>query len=150
MGLEVAAWVGAIAAVGGTVASQVQASETRGRQKEQNRKTMAVNAAKATQAKRQSLREERVRRAQLMAQAEAAGIGGSSTEISGTALSGTQAAQQTAGVSSALASTNALSAGAQGIAESQQREQLFSNVAAIGSSVFQSSGGLDSMGSLFK
>ena len=153
MGLEVgavAAIVGAVAAVGGAVASQVQAGKTASEQKRQNRRINATNAAKAIQAKRQTLREERVRRAQLMAQAEAAGISGSSTAISGEALVGTNAAQQVGQISSSLDNTNALSAGNQSIAESQQREQLFSAVSSIGSSVFSSTGGAEQLDTLFK
>jgi len=130
-----------IIAVISTVASQVQAHKTAGEQKKQNRRVQASNAAKAATAKRQALREERVRRAQLLAQAEAAGVGESSTAISGEAFSGTKAAERIGQVSSALDTANVLSAGAQSIAESQQRQQLFSNVAAIGSSLFSSTGG---------
>jgi hypothetical protein len=153
MGLETATiiqLVGAAAAVGGTVASQAEAGKTRRRQAEQNKKISATNAAKAVQARRQALREERVRRAQLMAQAEAAGFGGSSTAISGEALSGTIAAQQTSNVSSQLNTADALSAGSQAIADSQQRQQLFNSVASIGSSVFSSSGGPKAALDLFK
>lgn len=141
-GLAVA---GLIASLVGTGASIVQGQQTESRQKRQNERIKAINAAKAATAKRQLFREERVRRAQLAAQAEAAGIGVSSTAISGEALSGTLAAQKVGQVSSALSATNALSAGAQSIAESQQRQQLFSNVASIGSSVFQTAGGFGAL-----
>jgi len=138
IGLVIASLVVAIA---GTVASNVQANKTRGEQREQNRKVSASNAAKAALAKRKALREERVRRAQLSAQAEAGGVGGSSTAISGEAMSGTIAAGTIGSISSGLDTANALSASSQRIADSQQRGQLFSNVASVGSSVFSSIGG---------
>ena len=137
-GLAVA---GLVASIVGTGASIVEGKKVRSGQKEQSRRVQATNAAKAATAKRQALREERVRRAQLASQAEAAGIGGSSTAISGEALSGTLASQKVGQVSSALETTNVLSAGNQSIAESQQRQQLFGNIAQIGLSVFQTAGG---------
>ena len=146
---QIAAVVGGVTAVAGTVASTVQGNKTRHRRKEQNRRVNATNAAKAANAKRQGLRAERVRRAQLLAQAEASGVGGSSTALSGESLSGTLASEKIGQVSSALSNTNALSAGNQSIADSQQRQQLFSNVAQIGSSVFSASGGFSAVDSLF-
>lgn len=130
-----------LVAVGGAVAQNVQANKTREEQRQQNRKISATNSAKATVARRRALREERVRRAQLVSQAEAGGVGGSSTAISGEALSGTLAAGTIGSIGSSLSATNSLSAGNQSIADSRQREQLFSNVSAIGSSVFSAGGG---------
>lgn len=144
MGLELAAIaqiVSAVAVVGGAVATNVQGNKAAGRQRAQNRRVQASNAAKAATAKRQTLRAERVRRAQLLAQAEAAGVGESSTAISGEALSGTLAGERIGQISSALDTANVLSAGSQSIADARQRQQLFSNVSAIGSSVFSSVGG---------
>jgi hypothetical protein len=140
MGIELAV-ASLIVTVAGTAASQVQAHKTRGEQRAQNRRVNASNAAKAATAKRKALREERVRRAQLIAAAEATGASGSSTAIAGEGLSGTLASEKIGSISSALDNTNALSRGAQSIADSQGRQQLFSNVASIGSSVFSAAGG---------
>lgn len=144
MGLELMV-VSAIASVGGTVAAVVQGGKVAAQQREQNKRIQASNAAKAARSKRQALREERVRRAQLLAQAEAAGIGESATAISGEALAGTQAAERIGQISSALDTANVLSAGSQSIADAQQRQQLFSNVSAIGASVFSSVGGPEAL-----
>jgi len=138
IGLAIASLV---VAVGGTVAQTVQARQTASRQKRQNKKISASNAAKATIARRKALREERVRRGQLLAQAEAGGFGGSSTAIAGEGISGTIAAEQIGSIGSALDTTNALSRGSQSIADSRSREQLFSNVSSIGSSIFSAGGG---------
>ena len=140
---------GLISSIIGTGLSIKEGQKAEDRQKKQRKRVEATNAAKATAAKRRALREERVRRAQLAAQAESAGIGGSSTAISGEALSGTQASEKISDISSGLSTTNSLSAGAQSIADSQSRQQLFSNVASIGSSVFQSAGGLEAVDDLF-
>lgn len=138
VGLAVA---GLIASVVGTASSIKEGKAVRRQQKKQAENVSAINSAKATAAKRQEFRAERVRRAQLAAQAEAAGVGGSSTAISGEGLSGTLASQSVGSISSALDNTNAISAGSQAIADSQARKQLFGNVASIGSSVFSSAGG---------
>ena len=136
-----------IASVVGTASSIQQGKKTAEAQEKQRKRVNATNAAKAANAKRQELRAERVRRAQLIAQAEDSGVGDSSTALSGEALSGTLAGQKIGQVSSALDNANALSAGAQSIADSQQRQQLFSNVASIGSSVFSAAGGFSAFSS---
>jgi hypothetical protein len=141
MGLEVLAVAGLIASVAGTAASIEEGKTTQRRQKKQAENVSATNSAKATAAKRQEFRAERVRRAQLTAQAEASGASGSSTAIAGEGLSGTLAAQKVGSISSALDNTNVISAGSQAIADSQARKNLFGNVASIGSSVFSSAGG---------
>lgn len=138
IGLAIASLV---VSVGGAVAQNVQANKAAGRQRAQNRKVSASNAAKATVARRKAFREERVRRAQLLAQAEGAGVSGSSTALSGEGLSNVLASEKAGTISSALDNTNILSAGNQSIADARQREQLFSNVSSIGSSVFSAAGG---------
>jgi hypothetical protein len=140
VGLAIA---GLLVSVAGTAASIEEGRTTQRRQKKQAENVSAINAAKASAAKRQEFRAERVRRAQLAAQAEASGVGGSSTAISGEGLSGTLAAQRVGSISSALDNTNVLSAGSQAIADSQARKQLFGNVASIGSSVFSAAGGFE-------
>ena len=147
IGLAIASLVVAVA---GTVASNVQANKTRGEQRAHNKKIQASNAAKATVARRKALREERVRRAQLASQAEQGGFGGSSTAIAGEALSGTIVGGTIGQINSSLSATNSLSKSSQSIAESRQREQLFSNVASIGSSVFSAGGGTGEIEGLFK
>lgn len=145
-GLAVA---GLVASIVGTGASMKEASKTRSRKRAQNERIKATNASKAATERRRAFREERVRRSQLMAEAEAGGFAGSSTELSGVALSGTRADESAARVSGALETTNAISAGNQSIADSQARQQLFSNVSAIGSNVFQSAGGFETLDNAF-
>lgn len=140
---------GLVVSIIGTGASMIQARETEQRQKKQNKRIKAMNAAKASTAKRKALREERVRRGQLIAQAEAGGFGGGSTALAGAGLSGTIASNRIGQISSALNTTNVLSAGSQSIADSQSRQQLFSSVSQIGSSVFQSAGGFESASKVF-
>ncbi len=144
IGLAIASLV---VAVGGAVAANVQANKARHEQQRQNKKISATNAAKATIAKRKALREERVRRAQLLAQAEQGGFGASSTAISGEALSGTIAAGTIGAVSSSLSATNSISKSSQSIADAQSRQQLFSNVSSIGMSVFSAGGGASAIDS---
>lgn len=142
---ETAAVIGLIVSLVGTTAGIVEGSKARTKSKRQRRRQEAINAAKEASERRKTLREERVRRGQLLAQAEAAGIGGSSTALSGEAISGTLAAERIGQTSAALESTNVLSSGSQSIASSQARSQLFGNVSQIGSSVFQSAGGFETL-----
>lgn len=128
--------VGAVTAVAGTVASISQGRRATRRQEAQNRRIKATNAAKATASRRRALREGRVRRAQLQAQAEAGGFSGSSTALAGLGLSATRTAEQFSTISGSLSNTNAISEGQQSIVDAQERQQLFSNVASIATSVF--------------
>jgi hypothetical protein len=132
--------IGAVTAVAGTALSIKQGNASRRAQKAQNRKIKAVNAAKASSARRKAIRAERVRSAQLAAQAEAGGFTGSSTAILGegrsTGITATTASQ----ISNSLTTSNALSRGSQAIQDSNDRQQLFSNIAAIGATVFSAAG----------
>jgi hypothetical protein len=145
-GLAVASLVSRVVATGVSMKEQ---SDARGEQRKQKGRVEAQNAAKAAVERRQALRAERVRRAQLTAQAEAGGFGDSSTAILGEQRVGGMAAEQTAQVSGALAATNALSGGNQAIADAQGRAQLFSNISSLSSSVFSASGGFGAAASLF-
>ena len=140
MGVELAI-ASLVASTAATGVSMHEQSKARGEQRKQARQVEAQNAAKAAVAKRQSLRAERVRRAQLAAQAEGAGIAGSSTALLGEQRSGGMAAEQASQTAGALSATNALSATSQAIAGHQARSQLFSNISSISSSVFSAAGG---------
>jgi len=137
--------VGAVTAVAGTVSSIQQGRQARRAREAQNRKVKATNQAKAVAARRRLAREERVRSAQLAAQAEAGGFVGSSTAISGEGLSSTLAATKASEISSSLATTNALSRGNQVVQDATDRQQLFANIASIGQSVFSTAGGFENL-----
>lgn len=137
--------IGAATAVAGTVSSISQGKKARRRQAQQNERIKATNAAKAANARRRSAREARVRQAQLQAQAEAGGFAGSSTAISGEGQVSNIQASQASNISNAQATTNAMSAGNQAIQDSRDRQQLFSNISSIGSTVFSQGGGFDNL-----
>jgi len=137
--------IGAVTAVAGTVSSIQQGKKARRARQAQNRKIKAVNQAKAASARRRALRAERVRTAQLAAQAEAGGFAGSSTAISGEGMSKHITATQASQVSNSLETTNALSRGNQSIQDATDRQQLFANIASIGSTVFSTGGGFENL-----
>jgi hypothetical protein len=128
--------IGAIAAVGGTISSIQQGKKARRAREAQNRKVKAINQAKAAAARRRAQREERVRSAQLAAQAEAGGFSGSSTALLGQGMSKSITASKASQISNALETTNALSRGNQAVQDATDRQQLFANIASIGQSVF--------------
>ena len=138
--------IGAVAAVGGTIASIQQGKQARRKRVAQNRKIRAINQAKAASARRRALREERVRSAQLAAQAEAGGFSGSSTAILGQGMSKSITASKASQISNSLETTNVLSRGNQAIQDATDRQQLFANIASIGQSVFSSAGGFSNLG----
>jgi hypothetical protein len=144
MGLPLAI-ASALASIVGTVSSIQQGKKARRAREAQNRKVKAINAAKASSARRRVLREQRVRRAQLAAQAEAGGFTGSSTAILGEGRSTALAASSASAISNSLETTNALSRGNQSIQDSIDRQQLFANLSAIGSTVFDQAGGFETL-----
>jgi hypothetical protein len=144
------ALAGLLTSVVGTGASIAQGQKAQGEQRKQAARVSAQNAAAEAASRRKALREERIRRAQLLSQAGALGIEGSSTEAAGVARSGGIASESISQTSGALAATNSLSAGNQALQGAQARQQLFGNVASIGTSVFDSSGGIDKVEGLFK
>jgi hypothetical protein len=128
--------IGAATAVVGTISSISQGKKARRAQKAQNRRIRATNQAKAVTARRRAAREARVRQGQLAAQAEQGGFSGSSTAISGEGMTSTIQATQASNISNAQENTNAMSRGNQSIQDSSDRQQLFSSIASIGTSVF--------------
>jgi hypothetical protein len=138
--------IAAVAAVAGTVSSIQQGKKARRAREAQNRKVKAINAAKATAARRRAIREERVRSAQLRAQAEAGGFSGSSTALSGEGMSKSILASKASAISNSLETTNALGRGNQAIQDSTDRQQLYANIASIGTTVFSASGGFSDGG----
>ena len=137
--------VGLVAGLVGTGASITEGTKARREQRRRNEKIAAQNAAKEAAARRRALREERVRRARLVAEAELTGAAGGSTALAGVGLSGTLAAEKASAIGGGAAAAESFSASESAIAKAQTRQQLFSNVAQIGTSVFQSASGFEAI-----
>jgi hypothetical protein len=149
MGAELAL-AGLVTSLVGAGASITEAGKTRKAQQAQAERVSAQNAAQEAASRRKTLREERVRRAQITAEADILGITGSSSVIAAEGRSGGIASESIGQTAGNLSATNALSAGSQAIASSQARQQLFSSVSSIGSSVFSAAGGSEKIEGLFK
>lgn len=149
------AWVGLAVAAGGTALNYTQQRRAQAAQKraaDDQRKGNAVQSAQqgqqAAQERRQQIREERIKRASILNSSENSGASGSSGEMGATGGMATQlganlgangssilAGQQITGF--AQSSANNM----QSAASSQGRAQMFGQVAGIGSSMFGSAGG---------
>lgn len=151
--------IGAVAAVGGTVAS-MDAQRRQGRaadraadeQEKIQREQEAQNAKAAADERRSQMREERVRRARVMQASANTGVAGSSGEIGalgalatnlntniGANLGMLQSAQNISGYSQNAANFmgQANQAGA--------NASLWNQVSGIGSSIFQAGGGFNTL-----
>lgn len=91
MGIEVAAWIGVAVAAGGAIASNQQQKASLNNQRKAageadkaRAEEAAKNASSAAQERRQQIREERVKRAQIMNQAALTGTADSSGEMGAT------------------------------------------------------------------
>ena len=138
MGLEAAtiAWISAgisaTAAVGGAVMQHKAAGE----QKETKEIQLAQQKNEAKDQRMKAMREDRVKRARILQQSEALGLGDSTTSLAaGSQLSANTAAvnnQQSANTNYASIMTNQ----AQQMADIQQVAQTFSTVGQVSSSIF--------------
>lgn len=143
------ATIGLVSALVGTGASIAQGRKAERAQEEQAEKVSAQNAAKEVASRRQALREERVRRARILAESQASGVGDSSSAISGVGMSGTLAAEQSSAIGGAAAAAESMSSSQQDVVSAQSRQQLFSNVAGLGSTVFNAAGGFGAIDNMF-
>lgn len=151
--------IGAVAAVGGTVAS-MDAQRRQGRAQDRaaeeqeniQREQEAQNAKAASDERRQQLREERVRRGRVMQSAANTGVAGSSGELGalgalatnlntniGANLGMLQSAQNISGYSQNAA--NAMGQANQAGANAS----LWNQVSGIGTSIFQAGGGFNTL-----
>lgn len=89
------------------------------------------NAAAEVANRRKSLREERIRRAQILSQAETLGVSGSSTAISAEGMSGAIAGDALSSSGAKVSNINASYDANQAIADAQARQQYFSNIGAV-------------------
>lgn len=125
-------------------------------QKRMAREQEAVNAQRAAQERRQQIREERVRRAQILQSSENLGTGGSSGEFGAlSSLTSTLSSNIGANTSS-LASASRISALSQQSADAQSRglqaqntAQMWGQVSGFGKSIFSQAGGFNTLATAF-
>ena len=147
--------IGLAVSVAGVVATNVQArksfrlqQQAADEQQKANAQQSAQQAQQAAQERRQQIREERVRRAQIMNQAELTGTGGSSGEIGAmggmaTQLGSNMGINQASQIRGQTIS-GFLQAGANFQTQAQRAQnvgQMWGQIGGLGSQAFQSVGG---------
>lgn len=95
---------------------------------------------------RQSIRENRIRRARIMQSAENTGVSGSSSQFGSTAALGTLAGANVAASRGAARASQGISSANQAQANAATKGQMWGAIGQIGSTAFQGSGGFDSLG----
>lgn len=131
----VAAVIGAVATVGGTVMQyNAQRKAAKAAQRQQNLSTQRSN--------RQAIREAQLQRAQAIAAGASMGALGGSALAGGLGSLGSQ-------LGSGLGFSSQMSGLSADIEKFQQRAATWGAVAGMGSSLFQLGGGFDAMGRAF-
>jgi len=125
--------IGAVASVGGTIASL--SSQRRASRLQQQQQTLATRRSQ-----REAVREAQIRRAQTMASAQAFGAVGGSAVAGGTASLGSQ-------LGGALGFSSQMSGLSKQIGIAQSRAATAGAVAGLGGDVFQMAGGFGAFGS---
>lgn len=128
----VAAVIGAVAAVGGTVlAYNAQKKAAKSTRRQQELSTQRSN--------RQAIRETQLRRAEALAAAASMGALGGSSIAGGTSSLGSQ-------LGSGLGFSSHMSSLSADIEKYTQRASMWGSIASMGSSVFSAAGGFDAFG----
>lgn len=126
MGLETAtlAAISAGTAAVGTVYSISQNQKARGEQKKIANIQAANNASAQMEERRAQVREERIKRARLLQQGEAAGTAGSSGELGSLGGLSTQLGSNIGSNLGRIGNANAISSAQQGVADARSNAQL--------------------------
>ena len=131
----VAAVIGAVATVGGTVMQyNAQKKAAKAAQRQQNLSTQRSN--------RQAIREAQLQRAQAIAAAASMGALGGSALAGGLGSLGAQ-------LGSGLGFSSQMSSLSNDINKFQQRASTWGAIAGMGGSLFQAAGGFDAFGQAF-
>lgn len=129
----VAAVIGAVATVGGTIASV--SAQRRASRLQQQQQTLATRRSQ-----RQAIREAQIRRAQTMSAGQALGVSGGSGVAGGISSLGSQ-------LGGALGFSSQMSGLSNEISVAQNRAATAGALSNLGGSVFQAAGGFGAFGS---
>lgn len=127
------------------VKQQEAASDARKAQKKSRNEQRANNAEVAAREKRQQIREERIRRAQIMQASENAGVSASSGEMGATSNLSSQLASNLGFNAGAQQRANNMSIFAQQGANAQGKADRWAGIGSIAQSTFSASGGFDTI-----
>lgn len=157
MGLETIAMIGLAVSAAGTVASvskQREAQQSQRQAAEEQRKVRAEQkaqlASEAANERRQQIREERVRRAQVIQASENTGVAGSSGEMGAVGNLATQLGTNIGFNVGSIARANRISEASQNAADllgsaqnSLTKANTWGSVSGLGMSIFSSAGGFN-------
>lgn len=129
----------------GTISNLVSQSDVRENQKKTQKEQAASQAEKAASERRQQIREERIRRAQLIQSSENTGTTGSSGLLGGLSNLSTQLGSNIGYAAAQTEHSNVISNAMQEAADSQGMAGLSNNVSGLGLSLFQAGGGFNSI-----
>lgn len=140
-------WVGAVIAAVGAAASAQQQREARTEQRKAREEQSTAQAERAAQEKRQQIREERIKRAQIIQASENTGVSASSGLMGAESGLSTQLSTSLGfGSAQALHVAN-ISMFGQNAADAMGRAQTASQVSQLGMSIFSGTGGFSGLSS---
>lgn len=129
--------VAAVAVAAGSAYMSAQAQKDAAKErKEAGKVSSAEQAAQRNQNRRQSIREERVRRAQVMQSAQNTGVSESSGELGATSALGTLISSNVATQSRQQNASNGIAEASQNAANSDLSSMQWSGIGSIAGSVF--------------
>lgn len=142
---EVAAIIAITGAAVGTAVSVDAANKSASAQKERNKVANATQKAEDARNIRQQVREERIRRAEILQASENTGASGSSAESGAVSSLSVQVAENKARVSGQQIAAAGIGRANQDIADAQVQSQLGQGLTEIGLQAFSEAGGFDSL-----
>lgn len=132
--------VAAVAVAAGSAYMSAQAQKDAAKdRKEAGRVSSAEQSAQRNQNRRQQVREERVRRAQVMQSAQNTGVSQSSGELGATSALGTLISSNVATQSRQQNASNGISAASQSAADNDLASAQWAGIGSIAGSVFGAS-----------
>ena len=142
----IAAVIGAVASVGGTIASTRQAKKAAGFQSQQIALQQQQQELATRRSQRQAIREAQILRARTQSSAQAMGVVGSSAASGATASVGSQLGGTTGFASQMGGISGQISGLSQQIGMAQTQGSIFQGIAGLGAGLFSAADGFDAFG----
>lgn len=132
-----------------TAASGYMQYQAAGEAADAQREGQAISGAQQQiqqrRSQRQSVREERIRRAQIMQASESTGVAGSSSEAGALGALGTMSATNRANVQGGTLAAQGITRASQRAADAQQSSNMWGTIGGVGGSIFTAAGGFGNM-----
>lgn len=144
-GLEIAAAASLAASAAATAYGVVESGKAADDQQEAQDIATAQQKSVDLANKRQQLREERIRRAQIEQASVNQGVGGSSGEAGAISALGVQAGTNIGAINQGQMAAQGISNSMTSAAQSQQKAQIAGGVASLAGTIFSGSGGFETI-----